>query len=58
MTLAADQRPLFLSEIMGIPLDMWVERNQTFPYSEDGLEAALAFAKTVGHKWEEFWSRD
>lgn len=36
----------------------WVEKNQTFPYTEDGLRAALAFAKTIEPMWELFYNRE
>ena len=36
----------------------WVEKNQTFPYSADGLQAAIAFSDSVQPMREAFWNRD
>ena len=36
----------------------WVEKNQTFPYSEDGLKAALAFSESIQPMREAFWNRE
>ena len=36
----------------------WVEKNQTFPYSEEGLQAALAFSESLEPKREAFWNRE
>lgn len=36
----------------------WVEKNQTFPYSEDGLAAAIAFSESIQPMWEAFWNRE
>lgn len=36
----------------------WVEKNQTFPYSENGLQAALAFSESVQPMREAFWNRE
>ena len=36
----------------------WVEKNQTFPYTPEGLEAALEFSKSVEPKLEAFRNRE
>lgn len=36
----------------------WVEKNQTFPYTEDGLKAAIAFSDSVQPMREAFWNRE
>ena len=36
----------------------WVEKNQTFPYSEEGLAAAIAFSDSIEPMREAFWNRE
>lgn len=36
----------------------WVEKNQTFPYSEEGLEAAISFSESVQPMREAFNNRE
>ena len=36
----------------------WVEKNQLFPYNEEGLVAALAFSESVQPMREEFKNRE
>ena len=36
----------------------WVEKNQTFPYTENGLQAALAFSESVQPMREAFQNRE
>lgn len=36
----------------------WVEKNQTFPYSADGLQAAIAFSDSVQPMREAFRNRE
>ena len=36
----------------------WVEKNRTFPYTEDGLAEALAFSESIAPKREAFWNRE
>ena len=36
----------------------WVEKNQTFPYTEQGLQAALAFSESVQPMREAFRDRE
>ena len=36
----------------------WVEKNQTFPYSPDGLEAAIKFDKSLEPMYEKFLNRE
>ena len=36
----------------------WVEQNQTFPYTENGLKAAIAFSESVEPMREAFYNRE
>lgn len=36
----------------------WVQQNQTFPYTDDGLKAAIAFSESVQPMREAFYNRE
>ena len=59
-THAAYKKALKIARLYGNRsyISEWVQQNQTFPYTDDGLKAAIAFSESIQPMLEVFHNRE